>query len=57
MRLLKCAAALATATLFASSLATPTPLNRHQGGDNLADRIESRKGKKKPDTKYFHEPG
>ncbi|KAI4610939.1 hypothetical protein J4E80_007970 [Alternaria sp. BMP 0032] len=57
MRLLKCAAAFATATLFASSLATPTPLNRHQGGDNLADRIESRKGKKKPDTKYFHEPG
>jgi hypothetical protein len=57
MRLLRCAAALATATLFASSLATPTPNTRDPRGDTLADRIENRKDKKKPDTKYFHEPG
>ncbi|KNG50358.1 mannosylphosphate transferase [Stemphylium lycopersici] len=57
MRLSTCTAAIATATLFLSSLASPTPNTNSLAGVSSANRIEERKDKKKPDTKYFHEPG
>ena len=57
MRLSTCAAAIATASLFLSSLASPTPNTNSLAGDSSAHRIEERGDKKKPDTKYFHEPG
>jgi hypothetical protein len=56
MRLSTCAAAITTATLFICSSATPTPKTTDSRGDTLADKTQQKK-EKKPDNKYFHEPG
>ncbi|CAA9963946.1 hypothetical protein CFE70_007408 [Pyrenophora teres f. teres 0-1] len=61
MRLPTYVSVIATASLFTSSLASPTPLHGVIYASLIADRpLDYRSWKQKakaPDTKYFHEPG
>ncbi|KAF1935770.1 hypothetical protein EJ02DRAFT_448442 [Clathrospora elynae] len=60
MRLSICAAAIATTTLFLSSMATPAYKPSSKSPSQIADEMRRKQKQKKLDTidnKYFHEPG